>query len=145
MTKDLGCFPYKKIKQPKLTDLPKKDRAKFAHWVLNNYTKEDTKKWLFTEEHYFDLDGVHNVQNDRVWVVGREEADKQGGICNDNSGMIGIPFILITSVSKVVDPMTDFTIISISSSSTLLLAYILLSLSLSLLFLFLFKDVVYVK
>ena len=47
---DLGCFPYKKIKQPKLTDLQKNKRVKFANWVLNNYTKDDTKRWLFTDE-----------------------------------------------------------------------------------------------
>ena len=39
-------------------------------------------------------------------------------ICDDNSGMIGIPFRLITIVSKVVDPMTGLSIISICSSST---------------------------
>ncbi|CAF1391729.1 unnamed protein product [Didymodactylos carnosus] len=53
---------------------------KFVNWVLNNYTKEDTEKWLFTDEKYFDLDGVYNVQNDQVWAVSREEADKKGGV-----------------------------------------------------------------
>ncbi|CAF2096151.1 unnamed protein product [Rotaria magnacalcarata] len=80
LREDLGCFPYKKIKQPKLTDLHKMKRAKFANWVLNHYTKEDTEKWLFTGEKYFDLDGVYNVQNDRVWAVSREEADGQCAI-----------------------------------------------------------------
>ena len=42
----LGCFPYKKIKQPKLTDLHKRKRVKFANWVLNHYSKEDTKKMV---------------------------------------------------------------------------------------------------
>ena len=36
---DLRCFPYKKVKQLKLTDLQKRKRIKFANWVLNNYTK----------------------------------------------------------------------------------------------------------
>jgi inhibitor of nuclear factor kappa-B kinase subunit alpha len=80
LREDLGCFPYKKIKQPKLTDLQKRKRVKFANWVFNNYTKEDTKKWLFTDEKYFDLDGIYNAQNDRIWAVSREEADKRGGI-----------------------------------------------------------------
>ena len=31
---DLGCFSYKKIKQPRLTDLQKRKRVKFANWVL---------------------------------------------------------------------------------------------------------------
>ena len=29
---------------------------------------------------FFDLDGIYNVQNDRVWTFNRKEADKQGGI-----------------------------------------------------------------
>jgi len=80
LREDLGCFPYKKIKQRKLTDLQKRKRVKFVNWVLNNYTREDIKKWLFTDEKYFDLDGVYNVQNDRIWAVVREGGDKQGGI-----------------------------------------------------------------
>ena len=58
--KDLSCKPYKKTIQPKLTNLQKSKRVKFANWVLNNYSKEDAKKWLFTDENYFDLDGIYN-------------------------------------------------------------------------------------
>ena len=46
LREDLGCFPYKKIKQPTLTDLHKRKRVKFANWVLNHYSKEDTKKMV---------------------------------------------------------------------------------------------------
>ena len=46
--------------------------------MLNNYSKEDTKKWLFTDEKNFDLDGIYNSQNDRVWAPSREEADRKG-------------------------------------------------------------------
>ena len=67
-----------------MTDLQKKKTVKFAEWILNYYTKEDAKKWLFTDEKYFDLDSVCNIQNDRVWVVSREEADKQCGIDQKN-------------------------------------------------------------
>ena len=45
--------------------------------MLNSYSKEDTKKWLFTDEKYFDLDGIYNSQNDRVWASSREEADRK--------------------------------------------------------------------
>ena len=45
--------------------------------MLNNYSKEDFKKWLFVDEKYFDLDGVYNSQNDRVWAPSREEADRK--------------------------------------------------------------------
>ena len=44
LREDLGCFPHKKIKQPKVTDFYKRKKAKFANWVLNHYSKEDTKK-----------------------------------------------------------------------------------------------------
>ncbi|CAF4947754.1 unnamed protein product, partial [Rotaria magnacalcarata] len=80
LREDLGCFPYKKIKQPRLTDLQKNKRVKFANRVLNHCTKNDTERWLFSDEKYFDLDGVYNVQNDRVWAVSRAEADRQGAI-----------------------------------------------------------------
>ena len=43
LREDLGCKPYKKTKQPKLTNLQKNKRVKFANWVLNNYSKDDTK------------------------------------------------------------------------------------------------------
>ena len=47
--------------------------------MLNNYSKENIKKCLFTEEIYFEPDGIHNSQNDRVWAPSREEADRKGG------------------------------------------------------------------
>ena len=75
----LGCKPYKKTIQLKLTNLQKDKRVKFANWVSNNYSKADIKKWLFTDEKYFDLDGIYNSQNDRVWAPSREEADRKGG------------------------------------------------------------------
>lgn len=79
LRQDLGYFPYKKTKQPKLTDLQKRKRVKFANWVLNNYSKDDINRWLFSDEKYFDLDGIYNAQNDRVWASSREEADRKGG------------------------------------------------------------------
>ena len=66
LCEDLGCKTYKKTKQPKLTNLQKNKRVKFANWVLNIYSKEDTKKWLSTDEKYFDLDDIYNSQNDLV-------------------------------------------------------------------------------
>ncbi|CAM4765452.1 unnamed protein product [Rotaria magnacalcarata] len=35
---------------------------------------------LFSDENFFDIDGVHNSQNDRVWTIDRADADKNGGI-----------------------------------------------------------------
>ena len=79
LREDLGCKSYKKIIQPKLNNLQKSKRVKFTNWMLNNYSKEDTKKCLFTDEKYFDLDDIYNLQNDRVWTPSREEADRNGG------------------------------------------------------------------
>ena len=28
----------------------------------------------------FDFDSMYNAQNDRIWAVNREEADKRGGV-----------------------------------------------------------------
>ena len=58
LREDLGCFPYKKIKQPKLTDVQKNKRVTFANWFLNNYTKSEITKWLFSDKKYFDLNGI---------------------------------------------------------------------------------------
>ena len=57
---DLGWKSYKKTIQSKLTNLQNNKRVKCANWVLNNYSKEYTKNWLFTDEKYFDLDGIYN-------------------------------------------------------------------------------------
>ena len=36
-------------------------------------------KILFSDEKYFDIDGIYNSQNDRGWTVYRAEADEKGG------------------------------------------------------------------
>ncbi|CAM4816947.1 unnamed protein product [Rotaria magnacalcarata] len=64
----------------RILHVQKKKRVKFANWVLNNYTKSDITRWLFSDEKYFDLNGVYNNQNDRIWAISREEADKRGAI-----------------------------------------------------------------
>ena len=35
---------------------------------------------LFSDEKFFDIDDVYNSQNDRVWAVDRDDANKKGGI-----------------------------------------------------------------
>ena len=80
LQKDLGYRPYKKRIEPFLTDTEKAKRMKFANWVRHNYRKEDTLRILFSDEKIFDLDGMYNAQNDRVWAINREEADKKGGV-----------------------------------------------------------------
>ena len=76
LKQDLGYRSYKKRVEPALTDFEKSKRMKFANWLRHNFRKEDT----FSDEKMFDLDGMYNVQNDRIWAVNREEADKRGGV-----------------------------------------------------------------
>ena len=38
------------------------------------FRKEDTMGFLFSDEKFFDIDGVYNSQNDRVWGVDRADA-----------------------------------------------------------------------
>ncbi|CAF1539176.1 unnamed protein product, partial [Didymodactylos carnosus] len=76
---DLKCHPYKKIIEPKLTDSHKAERKKFANWVRNNFQKEQIMKILFLDEKIFDINGVYNSQNDRIWAVDRAQADTKGG------------------------------------------------------------------
>ena len=37
-------------------------------------------KILFSDEKYFDIDDVHNSQNDRLWTVNRVDTDEKSGI-----------------------------------------------------------------
>ena len=49
---------------------------KFTNCLRHNFWREDTLRILFSDEKIFDLDGMYNAQNDRIWTVNREEADK---------------------------------------------------------------------
>ena len=46
--------------------------------------------WLFSDEKYFDLNGIYNSQNDRVWAVSREEADKRGAIYEETRFLVKV-------------------------------------------------------
>jgi hypothetical protein len=37
-------------------------------------------KILFSDEKIFDINGVYNAQNDRIWAINRTEAEKNGAI-----------------------------------------------------------------
>jgi hypothetical protein len=76
---DLGCHPYKKRIEPLMTVDQKAKRKKFSNWIRTNFKKEDTERILFSDEKRFDIDGVYNAQNDRIWAVNRQEADETGG------------------------------------------------------------------
>jgi len=80
LKEDLELYPYKMIIEPKLTDEHKIKRKKFANWVFNNFRKEDTMRILFSDEKMFDIDGIYNSQNQRIWAASRAEANERGGI-----------------------------------------------------------------
>ena len=48
--------------------------------MSTNKFLKDTMKILFSDEKLFDIDGIYNSQNDRIWAVNRAEADIKGGI-----------------------------------------------------------------
>ena len=77
---DLRCQAYKKRIEPLLTDTHRTKRKMFANWIRTNFKKEQTLKFLCSDEKMFDFDGMYDAQNDRVWAVNRAEADKKGGV-----------------------------------------------------------------
>ena len=80
MKNDLELCSYKIASEPLLFDDQKIKRKAFAGWVRTNFRKEDTMRILFSDGKFFDIDGVYNSQNDRVWAVDHADADKKGGI-----------------------------------------------------------------
>ncbi|CAF1138777.1 unnamed protein product [Didymodactylos carnosus] len=75
--KSINSKTVQKQVEPLLTDDHKIKRQKFANWIRTNFRKEETMRILFSDEKMFDIDGVYNAQNDRVWAVDRAEADKK--------------------------------------------------------------------
>ena len=65
---DLRFFPYKIIIKPFLTNAHKAERKRFANWLRSNFRKEQIMPILFSQEKLFHIDGVYNVENDRVWA-----------------------------------------------------------------------------
>ncbi|CAF2102922.1 unnamed protein product, partial [Rotaria magnacalcarata] len=80
LTEDLKLYAYNMTIEPKLTEEHKNKRKRFVYRIGNNIRKEDTMRALFSDEKMFDLDGIYNSQNQRIWVASRDEADEQGGI-----------------------------------------------------------------
>ncbi|CAF1037694.1 unnamed protein product [Rotaria magnacalcarata] len=76
---DLQYHAYKMRVVPLLKDEHKGKRKRFSNWIRTYFKKETTMKILFSDDKMFDIDGVYNSQNDRIWAVNRQEADKAGG------------------------------------------------------------------
>ena len=67
-------------KEPLFTGEHKEKRMKFANWIRTNLRKENTMNILFSDEKMFDINGVYNLHNDRIWAVNRAAIDAKGGI-----------------------------------------------------------------
>ena len=67
MTKCLGLKPLKLRRQPKLTEAQKRKRLAFAR-ERKNWTIQDWRRVLFSDESVFELMHPPNRQNERVWA-----------------------------------------------------------------------------
>jgi hypothetical protein len=76
---DLHLHAYHVIIEPNLNDEHKQRRISFAYWVRRSLRKKDRETIFFTDEKYFELDGIFNRQNDRVYALSRQQADEYGG------------------------------------------------------------------
>ena len=77
LKEDLGCYAYKKLIEPLMTDAQKDKRKKFANWIRTNFNKEQTLRFVFSDDKMFDVDGIYNSHNDRIWACDRREADEK--------------------------------------------------------------------
>ena len=61
-------------REPLLYDDQKIKREQFANWFQTNFRREDTFGILFSDETFFDIDGAHNPENERMWSINRADA-----------------------------------------------------------------------
>ena len=80
MKNDLGLRVYKIVIESLLSDDQKIKRKKFVNWIRTNFREEDTMRIFFSNEKFFDIDGVYDSRNDPVWAVDRDDAYNKYGI-----------------------------------------------------------------
>ena len=104
MKNDLGLRVYKIVIEPLLADDQKIKRKKFVNWIRTNFLKEDTIRILFSDEEFFDIDGLDNSQNDRVWAGDHDDANKKGGIKQRRKFLLKV-MVWLGAFSKGVTPL----------------------------------------
>ena len=57
---DLKLKSYRIKVQPEISEDQKAKGLKFANWIRTNFRKENTLRFLFSDEKMFDIDGVYN-------------------------------------------------------------------------------------
>ena len=67
MNLSLGLNAYRRPQQPKISEKQRKKRFKFCQ-NLKNWTVEDFKRVIWSDESIFELEHSSNAQNDRVWA-----------------------------------------------------------------------------
>ena len=77
---DLGLRAYKIPNESVLTNEYEEKRVKFVNWTRKNFRKQHTMKILFFDEKMFDIDGIYNSQNDRIWAINRSAVNTKGSI-----------------------------------------------------------------
>ena len=107
MKNDLGLRFYKIVIEPLLFGDQKIKGKKFANGVRTNFRKEDTMRIFLSDEKFFNINGVYNSQNDRVWAIGRDDADKNGDIRQRQRFPQEI-VVRLAAFSKVVTPLVIF-------------------------------------
>ena len=68
LSNSLGATPYKRPKIPRITDRIKENRLPFAQARVE-WTIDDWKRVLWSDESPFEIFSTLNRQNDRVWVI----------------------------------------------------------------------------
>ena len=103
--KDHRKLKFYRIKvQPKISEAK---RLKFANWIRTNFRKEGTLRFLFSDEKMFDIDGVYNSQNERIWAPSRADADAKGAI-KQIQKFSKIVMVWLGACSKGVSPLLIF-------------------------------------
>ena len=67
-------------KESLLIDEHREKKMKFANWMRTDFRNENTMNIPFSDEKMFDIEGVYNSHNDRIWTVNRAAVDAKGDI-----------------------------------------------------------------
>ena len=82
MKNGLELHPYKIVMESLLSD-DQKIKLKYVFCKLDSDKSSKRRhlmRILFSNEKFFDINGIYNSQNGWAWAVSRADADKKGGI-----------------------------------------------------------------
>ena len=79
-TNDLRLKSQKTIIESSPSDDQKIKWKQFANRLRTNLRKENISRILFSDKEFFDIDGVYNSENERVWAINCADADENSGV-----------------------------------------------------------------